>query len=91
MAYIPQIHLTPPPPKMTIKLIYSQGIKVFYCGVVFENFWYLIVITYKNLQLKLKSTQAHRKQYSDKTGELHPVKDFVLPVSNEKMHENFLP
>lgn len=45
----------------------------------------------KELDTFYKSTQAHRKQYSDKTGELHPVKDFVLPVSNEKMHENFLP
>jgi len=35
-------HKTPliPPLKMTIKVIYSPGIKVFYAGVVFGSLWY---------------------------------------------------
>ncbi|RNA40503.1 hypothetical protein BpHYR1_001648 [Brachionus plicatilis] len=36
-------------------------------------------------------TQQHRYQYSDRTGELHPVKHFKLPLSNDKMNESFLP
>jgi hypothetical protein len=37
-------HKTPliPPLKMTIKVIYSPGIKVYYAGVVFETLWYLL-------------------------------------------------
>ena len=39
-------HKTPlsPPLKMTIKVIYSPGIKVFYAGVVFGSLWYVMVI-----------------------------------------------
>ncbi len=30
---------------MTIKVIYSPGIKVFYAGIVFKTLWYYLVIT----------------------------------------------
>jgi hypothetical protein len=36
-----------PPLKMTIKVIYSHGIKVFYGGIVFESLWYCFVLAKK--------------------------------------------
>ncbi|CAF0816520.1 unnamed protein product [Adineta steineri] len=36
-------------------------------------------------------SQQHRDTYTDRSGTLHPVEHFVLPVSNEKMYEANLP
>ncbi len=43
LAFFIPWHKTPliPPLKMTIKEIYSPGIKVFYAGVVFKTLWYI--------------------------------------------------
>ncbi|CAF1537159.1 unnamed protein product [Adineta ricciae] len=36
-------------------------------------------------------SQEHRDAYTDRSGTLHPVEHFTLPVSNEKMYEANLP
>lgn len=43
------------------------------------------------LKKHYQNSQFHRDQYKDRSGELHPVSEFVLPVPNKKMHESFLP
>ncbi|UJR25259.1 hypothetical protein I4U23_006611 [Adineta vaga] len=36
-------------------------------------------------------SQEHRDAYTDRSGTLHPVEHFTLPVSNEKMYDANLP
>ena len=45
----------------------------------------------KTLNDFYQGSQRHRDFYADRTGSRYPVKDFVLPVSNDKMNESFLP
>ena len=43
------------------------------------------------LRKQYQKSQIHREQYGDRSGELHPVKVFVVPIKNQKMNESFLP
>ena len=58
-----------------------------------DKFWalknYFVMVKLK--LFILKKTQMHRDQYGDRSGELHQIKEFVLPIKNEKMNESFLP
>lgn len=38
-----------------------------------------------------QTSQRHRDYYKDRSGESHPVDDFILPVKNDSMYQSFLP
>jgi hypothetical protein len=38
-----------------------------------------------------QKTQQQRDQYGDRSGTLHPIKEFTLPTTNDKLNESFLP
>ena len=41
--------------------------------------------------LCFKTSQQQRDYYKDRSGEIHPIDDFILPVKNQAMYESFLP
>ena len=38
-----------------------------------------------------KTSQQQRDYYKDRSGEIHPIDDFILPNKNQSMYESFLP
>lgn len=77
--YIPKYALT------NTNVDRTNEIRKFYQVKIYKS------MVHHRTKLSFQLSQEHRDAYTDRSGTLHPVEHFILPVPNQRMYEANLP